>query len=207
MDSGDFDRVTRRVGAQATRRAALAALLGGALLLGDNAPSDATDRAQRRKRRKRNQRQKNKKQSALFKRGISYILDNSQGTHTITVESGEVGHQARCCEGRALFHIPPGETRLFDTDADGAYAWISDKLWIEFFNPFVGKPWVQAAEGGMASGTPRCCKPNGEIELPEYDLAEGEDLAFAVGGYAFDVVRHDDKPDFKFFTITLPADL
>lgn len=206
MDGGDFDHVTRRVVAQATRRAALVALRGGTLLLGDGGLSQATDRAQRGSRRKRNQRQKDKT-SALFKRGISYILDNSQGTHTFTVEAGEAGHQARCCEGRALFHIPPGETRLFDTDADGAYAWLDDKLWIEIFNPFVGKPWVQAADGGMASGTPRCCKPNGEIDLPEFDLAEGESLSFAVGGYAFGVVRHGDKRDFKFFAITLPADL
>lgn len=204
MDRATFDALTRRVAQHATRRAALAALLGGALLLGGSTASDATDRARRRKRKKRNQRDNDhdKTGSGLFKRGISVVIDNTQGNHPIIVEAGEVIHQTRCCNGLAAWNtIPVGESRLFDTSSDQAYVWIDNAYWIEFFNPFVGFPWVSAARDGMVDGKPNCCKPGGTTVVKEKDLAEGESMGFALNIQEFFVRRNDDKPDFKFFTL------
>ncbi|MEZ4564872.1 MAG: hypothetical protein R2853_19255 [Thermomicrobiales bacterium] len=61
-----------------------------------------------------------------------------------------MGHQARCCEGRPpVPHSARGDP-AFDTDADGAYAWLDDKLWIEIFNPFGGE--AVGAGGGRRYG-------------------------------------------------------
>ena len=204
MDRASFDELTRRVARHSTRRAALATLLGGVLLLGGSAVSDATDRAKRRKRKKRNQRDNgnNKPGSGLFKRGISVVIDNTNGSHPLIVEAGEVIHQTRCCNGLAAWNtIPVGETRLFDTSSDQAYVWIDNKYWVEFFNPFVGLPWVSAAVDGMVDGKPSCCKPDGATRVKEHGLAEGEGMGFALNVQEFFVRRHDDKPDFKFFNL------
>ena len=53
MDPTTFDTLLRQVTRQTTRRAALATLLGGALLLHDPAASDATKEAERRKDRQK----------------------------------------------------------------------------------------------------------------------------------------------------------
>lgn len=202
MDRTIFDELARRVANQTRRRAALATLLGGALLVGENAVSDATDRAtRRRKRKQRNRRQEGKTGSSIFKRGISFVIDNSQGNHTLIVEAGEIIHQSRCCNGLAAFTIPAGETRLFDTSADQAYAWIDNRYWIEFFNPFIGLPWVSAARDGMVDGKPKCCKPDGTTVVKEQQLEEGATMGFALNTQEFSIRRNDDKPDFKFFTI------
>lgn len=202
MDSSTFDDLTARIGNQTTRRAALVTFLAGTLSLATNASAGATDRAERRRKRKKRQRREDNKTSAsIFKRGISFVIDNTQGNHTLIVETGEVIHQTRCCEGLAAFTIPAGETRLFDTSSDQAYAWIDNAYWIEFFNPFIGAPWVSAAVGGMADANARCCKPGARTVVDERNLAEGDGFGFALNTQEFYIHRNSDKPDFKYFTL------
>jgi len=126
---------------------------------------------------------------------MSFVIDNSTGTRAITVESGEVIHQTRCCNGLAAFTIPAGEARLFDTSSNQAYAWI------EFFNPFLDLPWVSAAVNGMADANQRCCKPGGSAMFDERTMEEGSSLGFALDVQEFLIHRNDDKPNFTFFNL------
>ncbi|MFN8665333.1 MAG: hypothetical protein U0075_25860 [Thermomicrobiales bacterium] len=200
MEDARFDALLRRAADQATRREAVGVLLGGALLYGTANAGEATKRAQRRKRQKRNAK------SRGIVRGISFIIDNTAGTHTIHVEAGEV-HSTRCCDLLAVFNIAPGESRLFDTSAAQAYAWVNDHSWFEFDNPLIGRPDISYARDGMMGGA-SCCKPQGQTLLHREPMNEGETITITPNNYTYyKVTRNADKPDFKFFTLKLPKEL
>jgi hypothetical protein len=79
MDEPRLDVLLRKAAQQSTRREALATLIGGALLLHNPDPGQATREAQRRRRHKRN---------AVVYRSISIEIDNSAGTKLVIINHG-----------------------------------------------------------------------------------------------------------------------
>ncbi|MFT4041425.1 MAG: hypothetical protein QM692_24795 [Thermomicrobiales bacterium] len=208
MDPQTFDALLRRIANPSTRRAALAALLGGAVLLRELGDSSASKQAKRRKRhsakRERRQKRRNLGSNGLVK-GISFLIDNTAGTRAIRAEAGEV-HSTRCCDLLAIWpEIPPGESRLFDTSAAQAYAWIDDRYWIEFDNPLIGRPDISFAREGMMGGS-SCCKKQGQTLLHREPIDVGETINVTLN-LTFSITRFSDKSDFKFFNLKLPAGL
>lgn len=203
MDPRHFDALLRRVAGQSTRRAALATLVGGAALLHESAASEANKQAQRRNRRNRKHRRRNKTKSGGIVKGISFVIDNTAGTHPIRAEAGEV-HSSRCCDMLAIWpEIPPGESRLFDTSAAQAYAWINDHYWIEFDNPLIGRPDISFAQDGMMGGS-SCCMRGGQTRLYREPISEGETIDVTLNTSTFSIRRLGDKSDFKYFNLKLP---
>ncbi|MCA9879358.1 MAG: hypothetical protein KC442_16315 [Thermomicrobiales bacterium] len=203
MEPRHFDALLRRVAGATTRRAALATLLGGGVLLHEHAASEANQQAKRRKRRNRKRRRRNKTQSGGIVKGISFIIDNTAGTRRIRAEAGEV-HSNRCCNMLAIWpEIPVGESRLFDTSAAQAYAWIDDHYWIEFDNPLIGRPDISFAQDGMMGGS-SCCKKQGQTRLSREPISEGETINVTLNASTFSIHRLGDKSDFKYFNLKLP---
>lgn len=213
MDRSTFDALTRRVARPATRRAALAAVLGGALLLCNHRASEATREAERRKERRRKQRRRQARVTVL--RGHSMLVDNSAGTTAVTVKAGGSGSVDNCCTNIGTEVIPAGEKRTFDTRNYIGWLWIGDensgnRYWFQFLNQPIGRPYFGIALNGRVG--PRfkltCCDiPRGaNVEQQRY-AREGESRTFDINGHVFTVRRNGDKRDYKFWTVTLPPTL
>lgn len=202
MDDRQFDVLLRRVARQTSRRAALAALLGGALLLRESSESEANDKAKRRKERERQSR-------FAATRGVQFLVDNTAGTKAITVEPGGLG-DSTCCEPRATETIPAGDSRTFETSLRTGYVFINQRFWFQVTNPDVGKPYLAAALGGIFNGhNVACCQGFHSGATVEYrrTFSEGQSRNYDIQGPVFTVTRNRDKARHKHITVKLPASI
>jgi hypothetical protein len=140
--------------------------------------------------------------------GISFLLRNpSTSRVTIHVDAGELNF-FYSCNRLAVFDIPPGTERLFDTSSSTAYAWIANRYYLEFENPIIGRPWVHAGyDGSGFTLPPNHCYRGGTLVLHERTLSEGNTVSTNLAGHTFTIRRNEDKSNFKYFTIDLAATL
>lgn len=199
MDHQIFDALTQRIARKATRRTALGAWLGGALLLQAPSASEATKKAKRR----RKQRRRVKARSIKLK-PISILVDNTGGDRPAVVEHGvHFRTRNRCCNQLATISVPPGESRMFNTSLTDAYVWIDDRFWFGFSNDFLLPPAFSAAVDGRASGG-GCCKEVGQTVVSERSMSVGQFVFVPMAGQTFTVRRNRDT-NYKSFTVILPA--
>lgn len=204
MDRRSFDALTQRVARLKTRRSALVALLGGALLLHDPAASDANDKAKRRKKRQRKQ-----ARSACHK-GITILLDNTVGTKMIPIDPG-ARCDFSCCAGARPFNVFARSWGRYDNECASAWVFIN-RYWFQMTNPLVGRPYLGVALGGRwtgSQGNQSCCQGHGfgatvELERP---FREGQSRSYTIEGHTFTVTRNRDRQCHKVFTIKLPPTL
>ena len=204
MDESMFDLLLRRAAEQTTRRRALGALVGGALLRNALGETEANDKAKRRRKRRRRQ----AKRSDPFLRPIKVRISNP-GPRTIEVVTGgyndNIVHWE--CVGKQTHRLYPGSQVQFDTTkpvTDG-FAWIDGKYAIEFWNPFLKRPAVSAAANGM-SVSASFCPPRGTRAVLRRPLKQGQTSEFRIYDKVFVVTRNADT-NYIEFTLTLPANL
>jgi hypothetical protein len=192
-----FDALLERVARQTTRRAALATLLGGALLLHAPAASEATKEAQRSK--------DHRKRGSL--KPISVLVHNP-GTNPVTVQHGWWRTQlpfGTHCMAINTVPIPPGGALLFRSPQSVEYLWINETFWVDFRNPELERPDVSAAVDGSRDfylnlgGCPR----RGTTVLSQRAMSEGTTVNFTINGKVFSAHRKRDS-NYKEFTLTLP---
>src|SRR4051794_18873936 len=151
MTEPRFDDLLRQVARQTTRRAAVATLLGSALLLHTPEASDANKEAKRRKDHHRKQ-----SNSAALK-PISVQVRNP-GTNPVTLQHGswqsDLDNLADHCTAINTVPIPPGATLLFRSPDSVEYLWINGTYWFSFINPPLARPHVTAAVGGSSLRVP-----------------------------------------------------
>ena len=126
---------------------------------------------------------------------------------TIHIETGELNFVSSCSR-LAVFDIPPGESRLFDTSSSIAYAWIANRYYLEFENPFIGTPYIHAGyDGSGFTLPPNHCFLGGTLVVKAKRLGEGDGVFANLAGHTFTIGRQGDKADFKYFIVDLPATL
>lgn len=201
MDQPAFDALTQRMAGQMTRRAALASLLGGALLLHDPASSEANRRARRRRRRRNRNRRRN--QGIIPLKPISLWIDTMARTSPVTVEHGYITNAI--CRTLNTVTIAPGERVRFDAPNHLAYVWIADTFWLSFRNLPLERPDASAAMFGM-TGYRIQCKPPGTTYLDQQGMNEGQTIPVDMDGHLFSV-RRDTDTNYKVFTVKLPTDI
>jgi len=228
-----FETLLRQAARHTTRRAALGALVGGALLLTDPGETDASRRARRRRRRRR--RQRRLRNGFALLRGIAIQVDNTRGLKDITVQhgwfafnsSGGIPIRSRQSEGTLVPEaedagccvlttetIPAGQSRTFQRPDDTrALVFINNRYWFQFANDAFQRPYANIALDGMWNadyGT--CCRgkgiPAGAIVEKVRAFSEGDTRTYNIQNTAlFTVRRNADLPDQKFFTVTPPPNL
>jgi hypothetical protein len=213
MEAHRFDVLLARAVRQTSRRAALAALVGGALLLANPAASDATNKAKRRKRRKRRGRS-----ASAPGASPSWVWIENPGPNPVRVSHGEpVGHDyPRCCfyinQGVT---IPPGGRLPFAARGNfltstTAFVVIADRYWLVFDNPEVNRPDVSAAIDGpptYSNGNRQvCCGNAGTTVVRERALGEEQTTYITMLSRVFTVSRYPDT-NYKVFNVVLPANL
>ncbi len=193
MDRPTFDALTRRVGRQTTRRAVLATLLGGALLLTDSASSEATTEAQR-----------GKQVETASLKPISLWIDNTAGMRDAGVRHEE-STLFNCCRTKNFdATVPRGTRALFHSTTASSAMWIANKYWIELLNPSLARPRVSGAWRGRPSPSNFCCRQRGRTAEANLEMNIGDTLTIRMDGHNFRVTRNRDT-NYKEFTLTLPA--
>ncbi len=199
MDEHEFDILLRRVGRQTTRRAALATLLGGALLLPATAATDAADEAARGKQ----------VETALFLSPISVSIFNP-GPNTVTVGHGDLQdniHNWYCRPINNDVPIRPGQRLRFASRSPDAYVWINRKYAFEFWNPNLKLPRVSAAVNGLSiKGSGPFCIRRGSPVFSRRPLNVDEAVNITINGEVFSVTRKRDS-NYKEFRLQLPEKL
>ena len=147
MDRETFDDPMRRVAVQTSRRAALATLAGGALLLRAPDASEATKKAKRRKDRKR----RNKGVDPRLKPSAVWIENTS--LFPVQVRYGQFAYPQRCWEGNS-FLVDPGQTTRISVGWNNwpfTQMWlrINTNFWFGFDNLPLQLPDVASAFGGQ----------------------------------------------------------
>lgn len=188
MEEDHSARVQRQAAEPTSRRAALAALLGSALMLREPAESGATKKAKRRKARRRKQR-RNKADSLL--KPISFEVVNLTD-ETFSVEYGD-SYPLKRCHVMKSFSLPRGTSGPLNTTINNGFLWLGGKFWIGVWNPPVYLPQVTVAVDGQPYEDPLFrCQQEGWVLLRAIELKEGESRAFSVGGLNFDLFRSGD---------------
>lgn len=201
MDRESFDALTQRVGRLKSRRSAIAALIGGALLAPNPLHSEANDKAKRRK--KRHERQSR----SASHRGVQILVDNTAGARAVTIIPGGVG-QEMCCAAEPHHTIPAGGSQTFQTHFATGYVFINNKYWFQMTNPLIGKPYLAVALGGQFYGhNTSCCQGSTTGSTVEYSrtFTEGQSRDYNIRGPVFTVTRNRDRAHHKHFTVKLPA--
>ena len=199
MDPTLFDTLLQQAARQTTRRASLATLLGGVLLLRTPGTSEATKEAQRRQSRRRSQRRRQSGATGLL-RPIAIIVDNTAGTSAVTVELGD-WPRLKCCRSFPPVVVPAGASQRFAASFSQAYVWIDDTFWLSFQNPAGRPPDVRAAIYGMVDSM-RCCKRVGRTVVAGHDLLVGRPKPITMLRRTFIVTRTADT-NYKNFTVAL----
>src|SRR4051794_30471126 len=133
MTDSTFDALLERVARQTTRRAALATLLGGALLLLNSAAGEATKEAERRKEHGKQARNDSKVKP------IWVWLENP-GSRTVFVTHGQRRDEACCDVINSNVAIAPGArvpvAAPYNDTGDATYAFLEVDLryWLVFGN-------------------------------------------------------------------------
>lgn len=203
MDQQSFDALTQKISRLKSRRSAVAALLGGALLLHNPAQGEATDKAKRRKKRNRRQ------SRSASHRGVQILVDNTAGTRSITVGPGGVG-EGMCCAAGFTQTIAAGGSQTFQTHFATGWVFINQKYWFQVTNPLIGKPYLAIALGGIFRGhNVSCCQGSITGTVVEFlrTFSEGQSRNYDIRGPVFTVTRNRDRAKHKHFTVKLPATL
>jgi hypothetical protein len=214
MEESRFDLLLRKAAQQTTRRETLGALLGSALLLGDVGGSEATRKGKRRKRRKR--------AAGPNWVGVKIIVNNAAGASEVPVQWGGYGPTS-CCAPAWSWNVPARGSWDFgpmllpvaagaSAEAGqqlvypGTWVWISNTYWFHIQNPLVGAPHVQIALNGKHPDRACCAAiPTGLPVEGKVSYKPKQSRTFNIAGKLFTVARDADAPQYKGFTITLPA--
>ena len=207
MEPSKLDLLFRKAAEQSTRRAALGALVGGALLLSAPAEIEATKKAKQRKTRKR--REFRQRQSDPFLSPIKVKIVNP-GPNPVTLRFMGLDHQIFLWDCVAIGGITLGagqEVQYATTKpVTDAVAWINTTYAIEFWNPFLRTPAFSAAVNGLSIKHTRRCPRRGTRAVPERSIDAGQTHKFHIYDKEFTLVRHADT-NYKEFTLTLPTNL
>lgn len=179
MDTAHFDTLTRRVGQQTSRRAALVALAGGALLL--RQPPPAAGRP-------------------LGLKPISIVITNTT-TRSVQVEHRD-NDKNRCCRWLDARAVGPGERAAFNGNQVRSAVWIDTRAWFDFNNPKVGRPEVSAREYGQSQRF-WCCTSAGTEVVRARSLKVNQSTTMTVAGQVYTERRTRDT-NYKVFEITPP---
>jgi hypothetical protein len=201
MEAPKFDSLLRKAAQQTTRREAVGALLGGALLLGTLGESEATRKGKRRKKRKR---------GGPTWRDVSFWVNNRAGTSAATGVYGywdfSLGSAPGGCRPSPAFNLPPGGAERYFADYFRGYVWIKGQYFFSFENPLFGKEKVSAAYGGRSTFMParNCPAPVGTNVVTDAPLAVGQEIPITLNGKVFRVKRYKDTSSNKIFEIIVP---
>lgn len=214
MEESTFDLLLRQAAQRGTRRAAVGALIGGALVLASRGESEATERAKRRRKRKRQQR---RRQAAATLRPFKVRVKNP-GLTTLDlqfVSLSQVGFSPwRCFNPVEQKLLAGGETVFVTQEANGSsvpngYLRINGTYYIEFWNLPLHTPAVSAAVNGVSIASHRKRKPcpaRGTRAVNDTAVDEGRSFTFRIYDKTFTVFRAADT-NYKEFTLTLPTNL
>ena len=207
MEESKFDVLLRKAAQQTTRREALGALLGGALLLGDPDASEATKEAKRRKHDNHHDHV-----SASTYRSIGIDIDNSASTKPVIVNSGQAGFSS-CCKYRFDGTVPAGVSRTFNTNTTTGWVFINSRFWFQFTNPPM-TPYARVAVYGKFNGRRggnQCCNviPNGLTveEEATFNVNQTRTWSMSESQSFFSVIRLPNTSHLIRFAITLPPNL
>lgn len=150
VDRETFDNLMRRVARQTSRRAALATLVGGTLLLRAPDASDATKKAKRRKARKRHDK------GGPFDPRLkpSGVTIQNTSPNTIRVFYGQFKWPMPPCDRMQPVDILPGQSRRVSVGWNNwpftqMYIQLNGQFWFGFDNLPARLPEVAAAYGGQ----------------------------------------------------------
>jgi hypothetical protein len=211
MTDSTFDALLERVARQATRRAAVATLLGGALLLNRPDAGEATKEAER-------HRQLHKQARNHSKVKPTWVWLENPSARTIFVTHGQ-RRDSRCCDViNSNVAIAPGArvpvAAPYNGEGDATYAFLEINLqyWLVFGNVILQRPDVTASFGGHpefgSRKPPRvCCGNPGTTVLLYKGMDVNQTVPITMDGHVFSVRRDPDMTNYKVFTVTLPETL
>ncbi|MFT4040933.1 MAG: hypothetical protein QM692_22310 [Thermomicrobiales bacterium] len=178
MDETAFDTLTRRMAGQTTRRAALGALVGGALLLRQPAASEANSL-----------------------RPISVRVYNFTPS-PVTVNHGEHGVQGLTprCWDLASTTIPAATDMVFRTRRQRAYLIFNGVSTLQFENALFVRPDMTAVQNGVFYKRVRHCPPRGTLLLKDAKMDVGTTREITINGQFFQVTRTRDT-NYKEFIV------
>ena len=208
MEKTRFDSLLRHAVRQPTRREALAALVGGALLLDGAATTEATKQAQRRKERRR----KARKRSAAIPEYVSFRVRNYTDRQ-MTYSTGRKDGYSSCCRYISDWSMAPGgySQDVFTSFANNPWIWLDDgKYWFEFAAPWAYGPIAKIAVNGRFAPPSNCCNgiPFGQTVHHRFELPrrEGQSVEINIAGKVFSIERDQNDDDLHRFTIHIPPD-
>lgn len=210
MEDATFDVLLRKAVQQTTRREALGALIGGALLLNVPDTSEATKEGQRRKHDKHHDRQAHRK--TVVYRSIGIDIDNAASTKAVIVNHGQAGLSS-CCKYRFDGTVAAGERRSFNANTTTGWIFINNRFWFQFTNPPM-TPYAKVAVYGKFNGRRGgnlCCNviPNGLTieEEATFNLNQTRTWTMGESQSLFTVTRIQNTSHLIRFVITLPPNL
>jgi hypothetical protein len=220
VDDSKFDRLTRVLAAPASRRAAVAAILGGGMTA--LAPAVLAKRCGRRQVRC-NGRCVRKQSLPCCPGGNCSIVDVCERTNCppagatkfvkliVQNRSGKSlslefwrKKGLSCVKDRSLT-LADGAVDDFASDTINAFAWIDERFGVEGSNPFIGTPFVGMVQDGRMNAS-ECYV--GSLVLGGYGLREGEGVrrtmgSASAGQLSFEMFRMVDTDEFKIFELTV----
>ncbi len=150
VDRETFDDLMRRIARQTSRRAALATLVGGVLLVRTHDEGEATRKAKRRKARKR----QNKGGAFDPRLKPSGVTIQNTSPNTIRVSYGQFRFTVPPCDSMQPVDVPPGQSRRVSVGWNNwpftqMYVQLNGQYWFGFDNLPARLPDVAAAFGGQ----------------------------------------------------------
>ena len=209
MDQTQFDTVLRNAARQTTRRAALGALLSGAVLLTDRGEVDASRKAERRKRRKRRERRGNSDSFSVSDVQVTY---KNLSPRNLNFSSGTFGFPSCCRYGRegvlaAGQSFTPGIPEFFEDP----WMWLDDgKYWFEFVIPLAYGPIARMAVNGRFRPTNNCCNviPFGQTVHHRFTLpGANQTREINIAGKIFTFERYPSDRSIVGINLYIPADI
>lgn len=216
MDDPGFDRLARALAAPASRRAALAAVAGGAVA--GFAPAAQAKRCGRRQVRCNGRCVRKKSLPCCpggectivdtcarsdcppqaFIKNVKLIVENRSGRE-FSLEFWN--KKFPTCFKTQSQTLANGATAEFASDTLNAFVWIDGRSGLEGDNLPIGTPFVNMVQDGRINE--RECYVPGSVLLGTYSLLEGEGVRRAVGSFSFEVQRRNDTDDDKVFYLTV----
>src|SRR3954463_2666667 len=211
MTLSTFDALLERVARQTTRRAALATLLGGTLLLNRPDAGEATKEAERRKEHHKQARNNSKVKP-------TWVWLENPGSSTIFVTHGQKRDETCCDVINSNVAIAPGArmpvAAPYNGAGDATYAFVEIELryWLVFGNVILQRPDVTASFGGRPDSASRkpppvCCGNPGTTVLLDKAMDVNQTVPITMDSHVFRVRRDPDMTNYKVFTVTLPETL
>lgn len=207
MEETTFDQLLKNAARQTSRRKALGALIGGALVLNRQGESEANKKAKRRRDRKR--RQYRRRVSDPFLSPIKVKVVNP-GPASVNMQF--VGLDAQifvwdCVPiGGQTLHAGGEAQYATNKPVTDGFVWINETYAIELWNPFLRTPAYSAAVNGLSIKNTRRCPRRGTRAVLEKPISAGQTVKFRIYDKEFTLTRYADT-NYKEFTLTLPTNL